>query len=264
MARIDYWQYMVDSQGRPLPDAEVRVYLAGTLTEADIYLNSTFGSFSNSSTEDLKTNKFGFVQFWIGDEWEVEGGYTVDQQFKIVWQNAYDAIEEEIDDLYVFSPLKPIEVSDSIQGEPDARDLNRVISNKQGKRWNDHIAEIVPSASPHDLQPIEFFDLDTKHNRVISNKLGYQLYEMSETASITPIDISAARLYEERVVSWTASGGQYYRDIRHDFNNYYPIVRVYRHSNDNEMRPKRIQSQGPDYTRVWMADSLDVNIAVYG
>jgi hypothetical protein len=75
MARVDYWQYLLDSNGEPLPFAEVRVYLAGTLTEADIYLDSSFGSITTASSESLKTDKNGFIQFWVGDRWETEGGY---------------------------------------------------------------------------------------------------------------------------------------------------------------------------------------------
>ena len=264
MARIDYWQYMVDNEGNPLENAEVRVYLAGTLDEADIYLNGTFGSVTRSSTEDLKTNKFGFVQFWIGDEWEVEGGYTVDQQFKVVWQNDVDAIEEEIDNLYIFSPLRPVVTLDSIQGQPNNRDKNRLISNKQGKRWNDHVDSIVPSASPHGLEPVEFFDLDERQNRVISNKLGYQLYEMAETASITPTDVSAAGFYNETISSWTASGGEYYKDVTHNFNNYYPIVVLYKIANLAMIRTKRIEAQGPDVTRVWLNENINVRVGIYG
>ena len=157
MARIGYWQYLVDKQGRPLQDAEVRVYLAGTLTEANIFLNNTFGSFTTSSVTDLKTDKFGFIQFWIGDEWETEGGYTVDQQFKIVWQNTVDSIQEEIDDLYLFAPVEPLDTTDSIQGQASNRDINKVISNRQGYKWDTHVDSIVPSASPHDLEPVVFF-----------------------------------------------------------------------------------------------------------
>jgi len=213
MARIDYWQYMVDREGRPLEDAQVRVYLAGTLIEANIFLHPEFGSFTISSAEDLKTNKYGFVQFWMGDEWEVEGGYTVDQQFKIVWQNDVDGYEQEIDKLYVLSPLRPIEIGNDIIGQQDNKDLNRVISNKQGHKWNTHVDSIVPSSSPHDLEPVVLFDLSNLQNKVISNKLGYQMYEMASTASITPLDVSAARFYSERITTWSTSGGLYYKAV---------------------------------------------------
>jgi hypothetical protein len=147
----------------------VRVYLAGTLIEANIFLNSTFGSITKSSTEDLKTNKYGFVQFWVGDIWETEGGYDATQTFKIVWQNDVDGKEEEIDNFYIFAPVLPIDTTLAAESQDDYYDLNKVISNRQGKKWNDHVDSIVPSASPHDLEPVVFFDLDTRFNKVISN-----------------------------------------------------------------------------------------------
>ena len=258
MARIDYWQYFVDRQGRPLEDTEVRVYLSGTLTEANIFLHPKFASFTQSSAEDLKTSKFGFIQFWIGDQWEVEGGYDEDQTFKIVWQNTVDGIEEEIDDLHVFAPVSPIVL------EKTDKNLNKVISNKQGNKWDTHVDSIVPSASPHDLEPVEFFDLDIIPNRVISNKVGYQMYQLSSTALATPIDVSAARFYSEQVSSWTTSGGMYYKEIRHNFNNYYPIVRVHRVDNDYQITPKRVESVSPDWTRVWIEDNITVRVSIYG
>jgi len=264
MARIDYWQFLLDKQGRPLQDAEVRVYLAGTLIEADIYLNETFGSVTKSSSEDLKTDKFGFIQFWVGDIYEVEGGYDVDQQFKLVWQNTIDSVQEEIDNIYVFTPVRPIDVSDDIIGDPSNKDFDKVISNKLGYKWDLHVDSIVPSASPHDLEPVEFFDLDSQRRRVISNKLGYQMYQMAERASITPIDISAARYISQDVTTWNTSGGIYYKDITHNFNNYYTVVKITKLSNDNYIEAKRIESVNPDITRVWLEDSISVKVKVFG
>lgn len=266
MARIDYWQYLLDRKGRPLQDAQVRVYLAGTSTEADIYLNATFGSVTRSSTEDLKTDKFGFVQFWIGDEFEVEGGYHVDQQFRIVWQNDVDSIVEEIDNLYIYSPVRKIDLSDDVRGDPSNRDLDKVISNAIGYKWERHVDSIVPSASPHDLHPVEFFDLHGKKNRVISNKLGYQMYEMAERATITPIDISAARYSSQAFTSLTfdVSTGMYYADIMHNYNNYYPIVKVNKISNNRQIRADKVEAINPNTTRIWLVDPIQIRVAVFG
>lgn len=264
MARIDYWQYFLDRQGRPLQDAKIRVYLAGTSIEANIYLNHTFGSVTTANAESLTTDKNGFIQFWIGDQFEPEGGYDVDQQFKIVWWNDIDSIVEEIDNLYIFTPVRSIDTSDNIRGEASNRDLDKVISNKQGYKWESHVNLIVPSGSPHDLQPIELFDLDHQKNRVISNKLGYQMYQMAERASTTPIDISAARLTTFSFGSLSSSGGIYYRDITHNYNNYYPIVRIMKSSNDNHIEAKRIESISPDITRIWLVENIAIKVAVFG
>jgi hypothetical protein len=264
MARINYWQYLVDGQGNPLSYVDVRIYLAGTTTEANIFLNNSFGSFSQSSVENLKTDQYGFFQFWIGDEWETEGGYEYTQQFKIIWQNTVDGIQEEIDDISIFAPVLTIDASNNIKGVPSNKDVNRVISNQQGYKWDTHIDSVVPSASPHDLEPVVFFDLDTRDNKLISDKIGYQMYEMASTASTTPIDISAARFHGDVISSWNASGGIYYADVTHNFNNYYPIVVVIRDSTDFGIIPEKIESISPDVTRVWLTENVNVSIGFFG
>lgn len=262
MSRVTYWQYLVDNSGRPLSNVEVRIYLAGTNTEANIFLDGSIGSFTQSSIEDFKTNQYGFFQFWIADQLE-SGGYEATQQFKIVWQNDIDGIQEEIDDIFIFAPVLPIDVSDSIKGIPNNKDINKVISNKQGYKWDTHVDSIVPSASPHDLEAVVFFDLDTVQNKLISDKIGYQIYEMAVTASTTPIDISAARFYKETVSSWTISGGMFYVDITHNFNNYYPIVKVIK-NNLYKIEPELIESINENNIRIWLIEGITVEIAVFG
>jgi hypothetical protein len=90
------------------------------------------------------------------------------------------------------------------------------------------------------------------------------MYEMANTASITPIDVSAARFYSERISSWTSSGGAYYKEIRHNFNNYYPIVRVYKFSDDHQIIPKRVESVNPNWTRVWLDSNITVRVSFFG
>lgn len=267
MARISYWQYLVDRQGNPLNREQVRVYLARTSIEANIYLNETFGLSTKSSVVDLKTDRYGFLQFWIGDEFEIDGGgYSVDQQFKIVWQNTVDSIQEEIDDIYIFSPVRKIELSDNIQGKASNKDLDRVISNSLGYKWDTHVDEIVPSASPHGLLPVDFYNLDTKVNKVISNKLGYQMYTMAETASTTPIDISAARYTSQAFSSFNYDPSEdlYYVSLNHGYNNLYPIVKVKKSNNNEQIIPEKIESVNPNTIRVWLTESINIEIAVIG
>ena len=267
MARADYWQYFVDRQGRPLQDAEVRVYLAGTLTEARIFSHPEFGSFNLSSSIELKTNKFGFCQFWIGDQWELEGGYDEDQLFKIVWQNDVDSIEESIDNLLIFSAVRPIDTGST------NNDFDKVISNKQGNKWDNHVDSIVPSASPHDLEPVVFFDLSNLKNKVISNKLGYQMYEMARTASTTDIDVSGARFFSQQINTtggtesgWQTSGSACWVNLRHNFNNNFVNLRLYKTADWEEVKPKRVESISPNYTRVWinLTNKAQMRASVFG
>jgi hypothetical protein len=54
------------------------------------------------------------------------------------------------------------------------------------------------------------------------------MWQMAERASYTPIDISAARYTQQAItsMSFDVSTGLYYGDVTHNYNNYYPIVRV--------------------------------------
>jgi hypothetical protein len=261
MARIHYWQYILDTKGRPVNDANIRVYEEGTLNEANIFLHPERGTFSTSSAENLQTDEQGFFQFWIGDRWEVEGGYTEHTGFKVAWNGTDqdgNSVSEEIDHLYIFAAVEPIDITNTNE------DFNKVISNRLGYKWGEHVNSIVPSASPHDLEQVVFFDLDEKFNKVVSNKLGYQMYgyqmyEMATNASSIAIDVSAARMYNITIktTEWTASGGQYYKDIKHSFNNYYVLPVLEDIDRDKQIIPKRIESRStagidPDWTRVWL------------
>ena len=144
--------------------------------------------------------------------------------------------------------------------------MNKVISNTQGYKWDNHTDSIVPSSSPHDLEPVVFFDTSRLTNKVISDKLGYQMYEMARTASTTDIDVSGARFFSEQVnvAQWSASGSEYYRDLRHNFNNYFVIVRLYDINNYEEERPKRVEAISPNYTRIWVNDNTQMRISIFG
>lgn len=263
--RIDFWQYLLDRQGTPLEYAPVRVYLAGTLTEADIYIDAAFGSITTSSTVNLTTNKYGLVQFWVGDQWEVEGGYTVDQQFKVRWFNSVDSIYEEIDNLYIYTPIRPIVVTDSIAGNPTNRDKNKAISNAQGYDWDTHVDSApYDTPHPHDIAPITLFDLDTDTNKVISNKLGYQMYQLAATSSATPLDVSAANYHSETISTWSTSGGFYYKDITHNFNNYYPAVSLAKDSNDYQLIPENIKALNGNTVRIWSTRNITMRVIVLG
>lgn len=263
MARVDYWQYLLDSNGNPLQYAEVRVYKAGTLIEADIYLDSTFGSITNSSSEDLKTDQYGFIQFWIGDRWETEGGYKETQKFRVRWYNDIDGIYEEIDNLYIFTPVRPIVIDDSVKGVPSNKDKDKVISNTQGYEWDTHVDSIVPSASPHGIAPVEFFTTGLLQSKVISNKLGYQMYQMADLAATTPVDVSGATIYTE-AASWSASGSIYYTDITHSLSNSYPVVELVRTDNYNHIIPLLIRSIDQNTVRIWVDDNISSRIVVLG
>jgi len=263
MARVDYWQYLLDSNGEPLPFAEVRVYLSGTLTEADIYLDSSFGSITTASSESLKTDKNGFIQFWVGDRWETEGGYNETQQFKVRWYNSVDSRYEEIDNVYIYTPVRPINTTDSVKGVPSNKDKDKVISNVQGYNWDTHVDLTLPSGSPHGIAPAEKFQTGTVQSKVISNKLGYQMWNLAYLAPTTPIDVSGAAIHTD-IASWSTSGSIYYDTITHNLANWYPVVEIIRSDNNQHIMPILIKSIDENNVRIWVDDNISSRIVVLG
>lgn len=279
MARIPYWEFLVDSNGQPLRYIDVRVYLAGTLTEADIYMHANFGAMTTSSVGNLKTDKDGFFQFFIGDRYEVNGGYNEFHQFKVRWYNDTDSRYEEIDNIYLHTPVTPVSTSDSVKGQASNRDKNKVISNTQGFNWNRHKDIDVLDEAVHNINPAVLFNTNTSYNRVISNKLGYQMYELATSAGSPAISgsiaVSAAMYHTETILpgGWSPSaipsaGAVYCIDVNHNFNNYYPLVNLINISNNGrnnfQITPIIVKSISPSATRIWVDDNLKTKVVIIG
>ena len=79
MARIHFWQYIVNEDGEPVENAVIRFYLADSTTEAEVFLHPTAGTTTITSVADFKTNSDGFFEVWFGDEFENTGGYEASQ-----------------------------------------------------------------------------------------------------------------------------------------------------------------------------------------
>jgi hypothetical protein len=262
MARRHFWQYLLDENGNPVTEAEVRIYLAGTNQEADIYVSPEFGSATTSSNFDLKTDLIGFFEVWFGDVFELAGGYNNDQLFDIKWTK--DSFSQTIENVMVYAPLGEVDVNST------NTDKNKAISNAQGYRWDTHVDSEVPSASPHNLFPVEFFSTDDTYNKVISNKLSYQMRGIVYDGLTVSIDTSAANYFFTNISSWSLSADAlsatfvYYDDVSHNLENNWPIVRVMKQSNDIETIPKRVISLNSNQVRIVMPNNSPVRVVVIG
>jgi hypothetical protein len=85
MSRSHFWSHIFDSQGRPIVYEDVYVYFAGGVSPASIYTQEIGGSVI-SSPPQIKTNRRGFYEFWVGDVNEV-AGYSRNQKFKVLWSD---------------------------------------------------------------------------------------------------------------------------------------------------------------------------------
>ena len=254
MARVHYWQYIVDEEGRPISGVDVTFFLAGTETEANIYANSTVGHMTTTSAINLQTNQDGYFEFWVGDIWELNGGYDTTQRFRLEWYKA-GMTRGEIDNIDLFPPL--YQVDETAAGQTPAEEAvrrNKLISNRLAYRWEDHVEQMVPSAAPHNIEPVIWCDTDTEFNKVVSNDLINKIYTLAVSASTASLDASAADVDFSRIPEDHAllpSGGDlYYSIVNHNipsgsspgFYNRYPIVQVVDRSDDTMIIPERIQS----------------------
>jgi hypothetical protein len=110
MARVHFWQFLLNEEGIPIPAADIYVYLANTLSPAYVYTSESGGT-ATITTPQVTTTADGFFEFWIGDS-EESAGYSVPQKFKIVWEKTGVA-EGYIDNLDIL-PNAPRYFNDTI------------------------------------------------------------------------------------------------------------------------------------------------------
>ena len=264
MARVHYWQYIVDDEGRPISGVDVRFYLAGsgTTAQANIYANSTVGHMTTTSAINLETNQDGYFEFWVGDEWELNGGYTSTQRFKIDWYKAGMA-RGEIDNIDLFPPL--YQVDETITGQlvpTEAVRRNKLVSNRLAYNWEQHVEKMVPYSpsadAPHDIQPVKRCDPDTEYNKVVSNELMNKIFTLAVSASTVSLDASGADIDYSRIPldhPWNASGALYYADVTHNLSNQYPILQVVDTTTRNLVIPEAFESLNSNSTRVVFSSS---------
>jgi hypothetical protein len=212
----------------------------------------------------IKTDDQGFFEVWFGDSFEKNGGYDSEQKFDITITKG--AFSKTINNLTVYAPLFPVDETNN------NTDLNKTLSNYLGQKFENHVTSIVPSAAPHNIIPYDVntniynpLQFDFQCNKVISNKLAYQMWTITQLVSggTLSIDTSAARYHLEYSPTFIPSGGIYYTDITHNFNNQWPLVAVW--ENDKIIVPEDIVSLVDRNTiRVFLNLDLNVDIVIIG
>lgn len=200
MSRVHFHSYVQNDEGQPVEGVEISIYLAGTTSPATVYDNESGGS-STSVTPQATTNSEGFFEFWVPAI--DEGGYALDQKFKIVWEKV-GITEGYIDYYEVFPAAAPGQVDETdtdttknkvvsnflakkwtdhadsaasaahggmypIDETDSDTTKDKLVSNNLGRIWTDHVSASLPSDNPHDLEPIDPFDSDSTFNKVVSN-----------------------------------------------------------------------------------------------
>jgi hypothetical protein len=262
MARIHFWHYIVDDQGRPLENVNVRFYLSDDPPqEADIFPHPSLGAPTTTTEADIKTDGNGFFEFWVGDEFEPLGGYISTQKFKLTWERA-GILSGVINNIDIFPPVFKVDETDNTSSTKDEK--NKLISNELGYKWDTHVDYDAPTNQPHSLQAVDTLSQDTTFNKLVSNSLIN--YILSAIASAGTLSIAATAAIERNftVSSWTASGDDYYTDLIHSIGRAYPIVQVRETSNDEMVYPQRVISLDANTIRLWMADNNSAEVTIVG
>jgi len=270
---------LLNTEGQPIPDANISLYLAGTDTPATVYFDE-YASNNSDETPQLITNNLGYFEFWVGDEDE-EKGYNRGQKFKLEWEKSGVAVGSidwidiypyiiEVDETDSFSDSKNKVISNKmafrweehrnhsliengfpIHGIEPINELstdnysNKTLSNKLAKRWNDHatysFSSVPSSASPHGLESVNINDTDETFNKLVSNKVINTLDQ-----DIVTIQEDITTIYE-KIVEMGNAGNIFLNHaldtewiLDHNFGVKYVSVTAYG-PDDKEVRPSDIE-----------------------
>jgi hypothetical protein len=281
MARYHYWQYIVDEEGSPLDSVDISFYLSDQPTVfANIFLNPTTGAITTTEQAGLKTDANGFFEFWVGDPWEVEGGYEHSQKFRLEWYKA-GIIAGAIDPVDIFPPLPSVDETASGQAIGEREKKNKLISNALAYKWNQHIDLPVPSASPHDIQPVVFCDTDNEFNKVVSNRLINKMYQGALSAGDVTLDSSVADMFTSSIsasdlllITNPLSGdvGNFIltnppsssKNIRHELQNEWPVVQVMKLPQGEVIVPTTVKSISDRRTVIEVAQISNYRVTIIG
>jgi hypothetical protein len=261
MARIHYWQYIVDEEGRPLENVDIRWYLSDDpTTEAEIFTHPTLGGITTTSTANMQTDGNGFVEFWVGDVFETLGGYEANQKFKLSWQRA-GILLGEIDEIDVLPPIFTVDETDNSSNERNVK--NKLVSNRLAYKWDTHVDSLA-GAKPHGFEPVDTTKDDDVYNKLVSNSLINYLLSALSSAGTISIEASAAIERQFTVSSWTTSGDDYYVNLNHFLNNSYPIVQVQNNVTYDKYVPKKVVSLDSNSIRIFVSENTNSRITVVG
>lgn len=261
MSRYQYWQYVVDEEGRPMEGVNIRVYLNDNPnTEADVFVHPYLGSPTKTSIADLETNGDGYFEFWVGDEFETLGGYASTQRFRLTWERA-GILLGSIDNIDIFPPVFQVDETDGSSLTKDQR--NKLISNKLAYDWEAHVNSTYAS-EPHNFQPVDWNDTDTTYNKLVSNSMMNYVFSVLASAGTLSIDASGAVGRYSTVLSWTPDGDYYRTDILHNLGREYPAVQVSETTTKEMVVPRKVESLNANSTRIWVSDTFNAEITIIG
>ena len=172
MARSHYWQYILNSEGQPVEDVSITLYLAGTTTTARVYTSETGGT-PSSAAPQATTDADGFFEFWISnDSDDTTYGYPTTQKFKLNWVKSGIVASATIDNLDIFPPVLTFDEVEVSGASASDSQKNKLVSNLLASGWEDHKNIVQSSSTPaHGLDDVDETDTSLRYNKLVNNYL---------------------------------------------------------------------------------------------
>ena len=264
LSRIHFWHYVLNSEGGPIQNAEIRIYLNDDPTkEANIFLTETSSVFTTSSVAELKTNSDGFFEVWFGSEFE-DGGYDHKQEFRLEWYKA--GISPGV--IQAINPWPNTFSWNNINSGVDLNHKNKFVSDFLANKWWTHFNSIVPSANPHNLKSVDFNSgcvNNNKYNKVVSNKMLKDIIDWSVAESTEVLTYGGVVEDQRDITSWITSSGIFYNDISHtSIKSESVAVQIIKLSDNNQIEPKRITNIDNNTTRIFLSSEVNVRVSIQG
>jgi hypothetical protein len=273
MGRVHFWAFLKDKQGQPLVGGNVSLYLSGTDTDAVVFTTSVSASGGTDRRDQSSwtTGASGYFDFYIGDEWEENFGYSADQLFRLEWTDGTPSpsARGEIDQLQIFDQIFPMD-----QTLEDTTE-NKMVSNEYAYKWDNHVA-LTYTDEVHSIHPVDTTDAsDATFDKVVTNELLNRIDNLTSTllacggegivisASGSLIDIQPVG-----ASAWSASAdGTYFADVTYRLtrDKQFPIVQIWDEDSAQIWQPKEIRDVDNDTLRIWSNDNtINMRVTVAG
>jgi len=263
MARIHYWQYIVDEEGRPLENVNIRFYLSDNPTQqADIFTHPELGTSTFTNVANIQTNGNGFFEFWIGDEFETLAGYSSTQKFRLTWERA-GILLGSINNIDVFPPLFQVDETDSTSST--TLEKNKTVSNYLANIWSTHADSTYADADPpHNVVPVDITSQNSTVNKLVSNNLMNYILSAVASAGTLSIESTAAIERNFTIESWSPTGSDFYANVNHFIGREYPIVQMRFSNTKNTYNPKKVVSLTENSLRIHVTENAATELTIVG
>lgn len=133
MARVHFWQFLVNEEGQPIENADISVYLSSSVSAANVY-DREYGGTPITTVPQTTTDTNGYFEFWIADSDDTTYGYANDTKFKLTWDKTGVAAGS----INYVDILPNVNVGFPVDETDTNSTKDKFVSNRLAKGWEDH------------------------------------------------------------------------------------------------------------------------------